>query len=224
MAIEAIIFDWYGTLAAPSHEDFWNRMPEIIQGAGGKLQGLTEWEANPLKHEAHSRSEDIYRAWQADRLSTLFQRCGIAEPGRSKLVEELSSVRYQRQFDVFPEVPHALRRLRDRGFRLGVCSNWDWDLERHLHRNEIHYLFDVIACSASVGFRKPHPRIFETVANRIGILPQSMLFVGDSWSDDVEGAMGAGFQPVHIARTGCPVADHLSARCVRDLDGVESLV
>jgi len=223
MTVEAIIFDWYGTLCAPNDDDFWTRMPQIIEKAGGQVQGLNEWETNPVEHEAHSQREETYRTWQADRLTSLFQRCGIAEPGRSKLVEELSAIRYQRQFDVFAEVPRALQGLRDRGLRLGICSNWDWDLERHLHRNQIDGFFDVIVCSASVGFRKPHPRIFEAVVNGMRIRPESMLFVGDSWSDDVEGATKAGFQPVHLARSACPVANHLTALCIRDLTGVFEL-
>jgi len=224
MAVEAVIFDWYGTLAAPSQEDFWNRMPQIIEGAGGQVQGLTDWEASPMEHEAHSTSETTYRAWQADRLLSLFIRCGITEPKRSLLVADLSELRYRRQFDVFPDVPPLLRELRDRGLRLGLCSNWDWDLDRHLHHNQIHDLFDTIVCSASAGFRKPHPQIFAAVTRRMGIRPEHTLFIGDSWGDDVEGATAAGFLPVHIARTACSVADHAKARCITDLHGVTALL
>jgi len=221
---KAIIFDRYGTLAAPSSEDFWNRMPEIIERAGRQVQGLTEWEASPLEHEAQSQNEATYRAWQAERLLSLFKRCGITEPRRSLLLEEISAIRYQREFDIYPEVPHVLQELRNRGLPMGLCSNWDWDLDRHLHHNQIHGHFDAIVCSASAGFRKPHSRIFEMVIDRMGISPEHMLFVGDSWSDDVEGATAAGFQSVHIARTECQLSEHSRARCIRDLNGLFTLL
>jgi putative hydrolase of the HAD superfamily len=224
MAVEAIIFDWYGTLAAPNNDDFWTRMPQMIEAAGGHAPPISEWETIPIEHESHSLSEDAYRAWEAGRLRTLFTRSGIPEPARSALVEEISGIRYGRLFNVFPDVPGVLTELRGRGLPLGVCSNWDWDLDRHLHHNKIHDCFDTIVCSASVGFRKPHPRIFATVIDRMGIQPEKMLFVGDSWSDDVEGAAAAGFQTAHIARSACTVAEHTKALCLEDLRGLLEMV
>jgi putative hydrolase of the HAD superfamily len=117
-----------------------------------------------------------------------------------------------------------LRELRDRGLRLGLCSNWDWDLARHLQHNQIHDLFDAIVCSASAGFRKPHPRIFASVIDRIAIRPENMLFVGDSWTDDIEGAVAAGFHAVHLARSRCPVAEHRKALCITDLNALVARV
>ena len=219
MAIEAVIFDWFCTLGAPHEDDFWTRMPEIIQAAGGQAHpdAIEEWNALPTEHVDYSLGEDAYRAWQTDRIVTLLKRCGVSEPGRSALAEELDSIRYGRLFNVFPDVPEGLKELRGRGLRLGLCSNWDWDLDRHLHHSGIHGLFDTIVCSASAGFRKPHPRIFAAVIDRMGLRPENMLFVGDTWSDDVEGAIAAGLQAVHIARTECAVTEHLDVPCVTDL-------
>jgi hypothetical protein len=28
--VDAVIFDWYGTLATPNDDDFWNRMPQSL--------------------------------------------------------------------------------------------------------------------------------------------------------------------------------------------------
>ncbi len=64
---------------------------------------------------------------------------------------------------MFADVDTTLRTLRSQGFVLGLCSNWDWDLERHLHDNEINELFDFVICSASLGYRKPHRSVFEKV-------------------------------------------------------------
>lgn len=225
-AIRGIVFDWYSTLAAPYDDDFWTRIPQIIEQAGGRAypEAIADWEANPIEHTAHSVSETSYRFWQANRLAALFIRCGIAEPARTALAEDLSGIRYQRLFEIFPDVPQVLAELRHRGLRLGLCSNWDWDLDRHLHHNRIHNLFDVIVCSASAGFRKPHPRIFANVIDLMGLRPENMLFVGDSWPDDVEGAVAAGFQPVHLARTVCAVTEHGKARCIKNLESLAALL
>lgn len=225
----AVVFDWYGTLAAPNPDDFWSRLAELIADAGGRpdADALRTWEhEHPLAHGEHSSDEHAYRRWQRARLEALFTACALDATATVTLLERIEEERYSRLFDVFPEVPSVLRSLRDRGVTLGVCSNWDWDLERHLSHNGIDGAFDFVLTSAAVGFRKPHPAIFERACAEAGAQPDQVLFVGDTWTDDVEGATAAGLVPVHIARNGgCRRADdHGVVPCVADLSGVTALL
>ncbi|MGI8792994.1 MAG: HAD family hydrolase [Acidimicrobiales bacterium] len=110
---------------------------------------------------------------------------------------------------------------------MGICSNWDWDLDRHLERTGIAEHVDFVVCSAIHGYRKPHPAIFDTVVARVEASPESILFVGDSWGDDIDGARAAGLRPVHIARQGsCPAIDvaHDDVPCVPDARAVLDLI
>jgi putative hydrolase of the HAD superfamily len=165
--ISAVVFDWYCTLASPSNDDFWNRLPEFIVKAGGEPveDALAEWDAYPLEHPEYSSNEEIYRSWQRERLECLMDRCGVPKLAKSRLCAEIERSRYSRLFDVFPDVPAILAVLRDRGLVVGLCSNWDWDLERHLVHNQIRDLFDFIVVSASFGYRKPHPTILRPCWN-----------------------------------------------------------
>lgn len=226
--VSAVVFDWYGTVAAPNDDDFWVRLPEIIVDAGGepRAEALREWEnEHPVDHREHSSTEETYRRWQRERMQRLLSRCGIGEPSRSRVVEEVERVRYTRLFSLFPEVPAVLRALRDRGLVLGLCSNWDWDLGRHLDHNGITEQFDFVISSASAGYRKPHPAIFDAVLASTGAPAEQILFVGDSWDDDVRGAASAGLRPVHVARSGpCGRSDHDPVTCVPDLTSIATLV
>jgi putative hydrolase of the HAD superfamily len=226
--VSAVVFDWYGTLAAPNDDDFWVRLPQIIVGAGGRpvAEALREWERDhPLDHREHSSTEDAYRLWQRHRIDQLLHRCMIGEPSRSRVVEEIEQVRYSRLFKVFPEVSAVLRALRDRGLVVGVCSNWDWDLGRHLDHNGIAGLFDFVISSASAGYRKPHRAIFDVVLAEAGVPAEEVIFVGDSWDDDVRGAASAGLRPVHVARPGpCDRDDHGAVACVPDLSPLATMV
>jgi putative hydrolase of the HAD superfamily len=58
--------------------------------------------------------------------------------------------------------------------------------------------FDAVVTSAEAGARKPHPAIFTTVCDALGLPPDQVAFVGDSWSADVVGALRAGMAPVWI--------------------------
>jgi putative hydrolase of the HAD superfamily len=226
--VPAVVFDWYNTLAAPHPDDFWTRLPELITGAGGspRAEALHAWGADhPVVHPEHSGSEDTYRRWQRLRFAELLERCGVEEPGRTTLLDEVEHARYTRLFDVFDDVVEVLGALRARGHPVGICSNWDWDLDRHLRHNGVDELVDFVVCSAVHGYRKPHPAIFASVRDHAGARPGAIVFVGDSWRDDILGASSAGLRPVHVARGGpCGQAAHARVPCVGDLRSVLSLV
>ena len=161
--------------------------------AGGVVdqEALREWESgHPSLHVEESASEATYRQWQRDRLEHLFVRCGIDERARVALLDHIDELRYSRSFAVFDGVPAVLRELRRRGLTLGVCSNWDWGLERHLRANGIDDLLDFVVCSAEVGRRKPHPTMFELVLGHAAVAADRILFVGDNWAEDVGGRDG----------------------------------
>lgn len=221
MPVSAVVFDWYATLAAPNPDDFWVRLPELITEAGGRPDtgALRAWEQDhPADHRERSASEAAYRAWQRHRLDDVFARSGLDLPTRTRLLDHIDEVRYSRIFTVFPDVPAAIADLKRQGIIVGICSNWDWDLDRHLAHNGIADLLDFVVCSAQVGYRKPHPAIFDLVLDRAGAAAHETLFVGDNWHDDVVGAGAAGITPVHIVRSGaCAVDDHADVACTSEL-------
>ena len=226
--IDVVVFDWYATLGAPNDEDFWPRIPELVVAAGGVVDhdALREWElGHPSLHEEESASEATYRQWQRDRLEHLFERCGMDAPARVELLDHIDELRYSRSFAVFDGVPDVLHELRRRGLTLGVCSNWDWGLERHLRANGIADLLAFVVCSAEVGRRKPHPTMFELVLGHAAVAPDRILFVGDNWAEDVGGATAAGMRTIHVATAmRCAVADHAAVPCIVDLAELLAMV
>ena len=61
----------------------------------------------------------------------------------------------------YADVKPVLRRLRDRGLRLGVVSNFDGRLRRLLDALGLASAFDAVVLSSECGFAKPDRRIFE---------------------------------------------------------------
>ena len=55
---------------------------------------------------------------------------------------------------------------------------------------------DVAVFSSAVGKRKPHPLIFETALDALGVEPANTLFVGDSRYPDIGGAGELGMTTV----------------------------
>lgn len=103
---------------------------------------------------------------------------------------------------VYDDVRPALAALGEAGVRLAVISNFDERLPRLLERLDLASPFEVVVWSQSVGVEKPHPRIFETALERLGVAPARALHVGDRAREDVEGALGAGIAALRIDRAG----------------------
>lgn len=222
----AIVFDWYNTLAMPA--SFWARVPELVNEAGGTAtpDAFDSWERDhPIEHPEHSVSEDAYRQWQRTRLERFLEHCQVPEPSRPQVVGWVEQKRYEQLSRVFDDVADTLDALRSAGRVVGVCSNWDWDLDRHLAHNAIDDLVDFAVCSAIAGYRKPHPAIFDVVIAHAECDPAEIMFVGDSLRDDVSGASAAGLRTVHIDRDGaCTVHADDDVACVADLKAVLHLV
>jgi len=106
------------------------------------------------------------------------------------------------RFRAYPEVPAALRALRDAGHRLVVVSNWDISLHVALRDSGLAPLVDAAISSAEAGFAKPDPRIFERALELVGGDAQGALHAGDSLHFDVAGALAAGLRPVLVVREG----------------------
>ena len=71
------------------------------------------------------------------------------------------------------------RRLRP-AYRTAVLSNADGSLRDRLRERGIHDLFDAVVSSAEEGVAKPEAEIYRRAADRIGLPPESCVFVDDA--------------------------------------------
>ena len=99
-----------------------------------------------------------------------------------------------------PEAGPHLERIRARGFRLAVLSNWPLALtiDRFVEAQGWASFFDAIVVSQRVGTIKPHPAIFRAAADQLGAAGDRILHVGDDWAADVVGAREAGWHAAYL--------------------------
>jgi putative hydrolase of the HAD superfamily len=137
-----------------------------------------------------------------DSLAALRRRCAAilsAELGREVAVEEMmAAIRFRAYRDAAP----ALAELRALGVRLVCVSNWDYSLPDVLARVGLADELDGVVTSAAVGARKPDPRLFEAALEVAGCAADEALHVGDTPTEDVEGAKAAGIRALLIDRDG----------------------
>ena len=103
---------------------------------------------------------------------------------------------------LYPEVDEVLGTLKERGYPLGIVSNWDSRLIPICERLGIANKMDFILASAATGMEKPDPRIFTIALERAGVERGRALHVGDDYEADFLGATGAGVDAVLVRRDG----------------------
>ncbi len=109
-------------------------------------------------------------------------------------------------YHLYPDAVPTLRALRESGYRLGIVSNWSWNLPELCAGLGIAGYFDEIITSARVGASKPHRAIFDRALEALGVAPAEAIHVGDNPLADATGARAAGLHAILVAREEYPPA------------------
>ena len=102
-----------------------------------------------------------------------------------------------------PEAGPVLAGLAERGYALGLASNFD-----HRLRGIAAGLPELapvrhLVISSEVGWRKPAREFFAALCAQAGFAPGQVVLVGDDWVNDLEGATRAGLPAILLGPEGC---------------------
>lgn len=97
-----------------------------------------------------------------------------------------------------PYAHEIMRRLRAKGYRLGVLSNGFTEVQhRKIASAGLTGLIDLVVLSDEIGFPKPDGRLFRYAMERAGSPdPERHLMVGDNLDTDVRGALSSGWSAI----------------------------
>lgn len=99
----------------------------------------------------------------------------------------------------FPDSRRTIEELKRRGCQIGMITNGPSEGQRKKIENAgLADLFDDAVVSADYGISKPDVRLFEIAVQRMHVLPEESVMVGDIFSKDILGAYRAGMNPVWI--------------------------
>ncbi|MCS7105734.1 MAG: HAD family hydrolase [Candidatus Aenigmarchaeota archaeon] len=98
----------------------------------------------------------------------------------------------EKEVKIFPSVYNTLKSLKQMNFKLGIISNSDIYLTKHmLKKFSLSNFFDAIITSSTAKCYKPDSRIFELGLLKLGCKAEETMFVGNS-GKDVSGAKSVG--------------------------------
>ncbi len=117
----------------------------------------------------------------------------------------------------------TLKALQDKGYKLGIITNGfartqDCKLDLLGFRD----YFEEILIGGETPFPKPDTRIFLLMAEKLGVKPEEMMYVGDHPKFDVDGSRNAGCVPVWVRTTGNWIFPEIE-KCPLQVDTVAEL-
>ena len=132
------------------------------------------------------RGQGDILAWRAEAHRLLEERAGRPLP---RLHDAWVAARHLIRANVL-----LARRLRP-AYRTAILSNADRSLRGRLRQLGIHDLFDAIVSSAEEGVAKPDAEIYRRAAERLGLPPESCVFVDDHEAN-VQAAQALGMRGI----------------------------
>ena len=102
---------------------------------------------------------------------------------------------YARHWTFPPDARDAFLALADY-FPIGILTNGFAEIQHAKFDRfpELRERAEVLIISEEVGYMKPNPQIFAHARQMAGAAPEALLYVGDSYTSDVQGAVNAGWQ------------------------------
>jgi HAD superfamily hydrolase (TIGR01493 family) len=183
-AVKVILFDVYGTLV--DIDDKRAPFRQLIDIGAGQGRQPSDKDAALLMGQPVGLREAAellgIRLTDADR-----------ERLESELSAELASIA------PFADTLPALHELKNRGFKLALCSNLALDYAAPIV-SILPFALDAYVWSFDTGAIKPDPVIYAHACQQLCCAPGEVLMVGDTFEADVEGPRAFGMQALLLDR------------------------
>lgn len=216
-AVRAVIFDAVGTLIHPEPS------AAAAYAVVGRRWG-SRWTEADLRgrfREAfrHEETADAAAGWRTDErreeqrwrriVATVLDDVRDPEACFQELFEHFARPESWR---ITPEAPATLAALAERGYQLGIASNYDYRLRRVVAGWPALTAVPHLIISSEVGWRKPGQQFFQQACSLLDTPPEQVLHIGDDARNDFDGARAAGLMALLYDSSG-----QTAAHLIRDL-------
>ncbi|TMK60684.1 MAG: HAD-IIIA family hydrolase [Actinobacteria bacterium] len=197
----AVLFDVDFTLCRPGPELSPERYARIAERHGVALD-VSTYEAareaavlNLKRHPEFLHDDAIWHRFTEE----IFIGMGGPDAIASECAAEIErGWENSANFELYEDVLPVLDDLRAHGLKLGLVSNGIRDLTEFVSHHRLDV--DAVVDSRTHGYVKPHPTIFQAALERLGVLAQEAVMVGDSVEEDVDGARALGMRAILVDR------------------------
>lgn len=219
--IKAVVFDAYGTLISTGTGSL-DAAQKILDLHGSVITAKAFYADWKKYHRQHMDSltqfvpEETIFSWDLERLYTQYGLAGNAAQDVRIMLDTLGNR------TAFPESRGVVEQLK-RAYTVCIGSTTDTEpLMRDLNRSGI--VVDRVFTSEGLQVYKPQKAFYERILTELSLLPQEVLFVGDSLTDDVRGPAQVGMKTCWVNRKGLAAPVPPPDYEVSDLTGLTAIL
>jgi len=215
-----VIFDFLGTLVVVhgySYEESMKKMYRSLTNDGFEVPYERFREVYDQVHHKYQRIcyEKLVEVTNAVWLSETLNQLGFVAKPDDEAVKKAVNIFFEdnlRSFRPRPCASKTLKRLSN-SYALALISNFTYApvIYAGLRKLRFSKFFNAVLVSEDVGWRKPHPKIFEEALKRINKSVEQTVLVGDSPEEDILGAKNMGIKAVFVPSQFFTVEDVRSA-------------
>lgn len=206
---EIIFFDAGGTLFYPYpsvgvlYSEVASRYGQTASAESIQRQFHEVWKQRHGLTDLSSHSNaKIERAWWRHLVRDVFEPLGGVRDFETFFDELYNLFASPESWRLYDESLEVLEVLRQSGKRMAMISNWDSRLIRLCRELGVEEYMEFILISAVFGASKPGKAIFNEALRKAGVKPDRAVHIGDSYEDDVQGALNAGMAGIWVDRHG----------------------
>ncbi len=188
--VKAIFFDLFFTLIYPKYSD---KNEYDVLGISAM-----EW-------EKYAEDNHLYRERALGNVQTEREIIDkivdimpyqLNESEKQEILERREERMKRALLSVDDTILDTLRQIHEKGIKIGLISNADLIDSKHWGESTLSKIFDITIFSCNVGMLKPDIEIYNLAINKLGIMPEDSIFVGDGGSNELWGAKNAGMKTV----------------------------
>ncbi|GAA4433679.1 HAD family hydrolase [Actinokineospora soli] len=178
--MDAVVFDWRGTLVTTLDEVAWVR--EALRRIGRDDSAEAVWQRISVFEDLlDAPGVDSSRANHHAAYYRVFAQAGLDR----ELADALYEVESDPAHNPFAvDAADTLRAVAARGCRIAVMSDIHFDLRPVFAHEGLADVVDVYALSYELGVQKPSPEIYRHALAALGTAPARTLMVGDRSGPD----------------------------------------
>jgi putative hydrolase of the HAD superfamily len=228
--IEAVVFDWGGTLTPIRHVDLvevWRSAAAVL--APDRTQEVTDALYAAERAVWDATEEDFRSGLVVDVVRSATSACHVSDLDDEVVAAAVAAylAEWLPHSVAQPAAREVLESLRARGLRTGLLSNTHWPREWHEERlvdDGLVELLDAAVFTSDLEYRKPHAAAFGAVLDALDVPADRAVFVGDRMHDDMFGAHAIGMRTIWIRNAASPSWDVEPDAVVDTLAGVVGVV
>lgn len=125
---------------------------------------------------------------------------------------------------LFPDTIEVLQYLKGKGYHMALITNGFEKIQHSkIKASGLDSFFSDVFTSESCNSLKPQKEIFEFAMNQTGATPAESIMIGDSIEVDIQGAINAGMDQIHVNYIDSPQEGVTPTYTVRTLKELENI-